>query len=163
MQRDEFAPYAALRPDLVRLAGALLRGSRVRASPEDLVQTVLTRILAGLRAGTLSHDAVDSPRSFAYAALRNLFLDELKAHRTQLEVGLTPPEDGGPEPVAATGPSLAVEQVLARLAPGERCFLTRVVIEERSVADAQSLCGWPDKSPYYHLRLLLDRAREMLR
>ena len=160
---DDFAAFEALRPDLLRLAAILLRGSRVRATPEDLAQTVLTRILANLRGGTLRASAIESPRSFAYAALRNLFLDEVKAHRTRLEDALVEPEDGGPALRARdTGPSLAVRQVLARLSAGERCFLTRVVIEERSVGEAQSLCGWPERSPDYHLRLLLDRAREML-
>jgi DNA-directed RNA polymerase specialized sigma24 family protein len=160
----DFHAFEALHADLLRLARVLLRGSRVRTSPEDLVQGVLTRILAALRAGTLRADAIESPRSFAYASLRNLFLDEVKAHRTRFEESLEEAtEAGAPPPArAAGGPSLLVKQVLGRFEPKERCFLLRVVFEERSVTEAQTLCGWPPLSPYYQLRLLLDRAREML-
>jgi DNA-directed RNA polymerase specialized sigma24 family protein len=158
MATADFAVFEALRPDLLRVARALLRGSRVRLGPEDLVQGALTRILAGLDAGTVRLDAVESARGFAFAAVRNLFLDEVKAHRTRFEDAL----DSGvraPAPAAAS-PSLLVQQILEQFEPPARCFLMRVVFEERSVGEAQGLCGWPDRSPYYHLKLLLDRARE---
>jgi DNA-directed RNA polymerase specialized sigma24 family protein len=154
-----FAAFAALRPQLVRQASHLLRGSRVRAQPDDLAQTVLTRILAGLRAGTLQPEAVQSPRSFAYKCLHNLFLDEVKAHRTRLEREICDREHDGP---AREDGALVIQQVLRQLRPEEACFLTRVVVEERSVGEAQKLCRWPPKAPYYHLRLLIDRVREMV-
>jgi DNA-directed RNA polymerase specialized sigma24 family protein len=154
-----FAAFAALRPQLVRQAAHLLRGSRVRAQADDLAQTVLTRILTGLRAGTLHPEAVQSPRSFAYKCLHNLFLDEVKAHRTQLERALCERED---DARAHEGGALVLKQVLSQLSPEEACFLTQVVIEERSVGEAQKRCRWPPKAPYYHLRLLIDRVREMV-
>lgn len=152
-----FAAFAALRPQLVRQASVLLRGSRVRTQPEDLVQAVLTKILGGMRAGTLQPDAVQSPRAFAYRSLHNLFLDEVKAHRTRLEEDYEAAEEPARE-----GESLVWKQVVQKLEPGERCFLTRVIVEERSVGEAQQLCRWPAKAPYYHLKLLLERAREMI-
>jgi DNA-directed RNA polymerase specialized sigma24 family protein len=161
MGDEAFAAFAALRPQLVRQAALLLRGSRVRTQPEDLVQTVMAKILTGLRAGTLQAEAVQSPRSFAYRCLHNLFLDELKAHRTKLEGEYVEPDRPAHDGPGHEG-SLVWKQVLTRLAPGEGCFLSRVIVEERSVFDAQQLCRWPDKAPYYHLKLLLDRVREMI-
>ncbi|HMG24700.1 MAG TPA: hypothetical protein VK607_25360, partial [Kofleriaceae bacterium] len=146
-------------PQLVRQAAHLLRGSRIRTQPDDLAQTVLTRILTGLRAGTLNPEAVQSPRSFAYKCLHNLFLDEVKAQRTRLESAWCEREDEAP--LREDG-ALVLKQVLSQLSPEEGCFLTRVVLEERSVGEAQKLCRWPPKAPYYHLRLLIDRVREMV-
>jgi DNA-directed RNA polymerase specialized sigma24 family protein len=161
--RDGLAVFEALRPDLLRLARALLRGSRVRAGADDLVQTVLTRILAAVDAGSLRLDTIQSPRHFAYAALRNLFFDEVKAWRTQREEQTGSIERvAPPAPADAAAPSLLIRQVLAVFDPPERCFILRVLVEERSVGEAQKLCGWPPRSPYYHLQLLLERAREAL-
>lgn len=160
MPADDFAIFAVLRQDLVRHAAFLLRGSRVRTHPEDLAQTVLTRILNAMRTGKLHPEALESPRGFAYKCLRNLFFDEVKAYRSRLEAEYFEQDEG--EPGQHDTRSLAVKQVLARLLPEESCFLTRVVLEERSVTEAQQLCRWPPKAPYYHLRLLLARVREML-
>jgi DNA-directed RNA polymerase specialized sigma24 family protein len=157
----ELAGFEALRPEMLRVARALLRGSRVRLEPEDMVQTVLTRIFAGLRDGRIQPEAIQSPRHFAFASLRHLFLDELKAARTRLESSA----DAAAERAAPAGngaPSLLLRQILGRFSAEERCFLVRVVVEERSVPEAQRMCGWPPAAPYYQLGLLLDRAREIL-
>jgi len=157
----EFSVFEGLRPDLLRLARTLLIASRVRTSAEDLVQTALLRIYATQVAGKLDLSTVESPRHFAYAVLRNLFRDELRAPRTRLEHHLDEAEpdrgDGG-----SGVDSLEIRELLSRLEPGERCFLSRLYIEERSVFEAQKLCGWPEASPYYHLRQLLVRVREMI-
>jgi DNA-directed RNA polymerase specialized sigma24 family protein len=161
---SDFAVFEALRADLLRLASTLLRGSRVRTGAEDLVQTVLTRVYTGLSSGSLALATIESPRHFAYAALKNHFLDEVKALRTRVETSLER-VDGSPvvEPKAAPAQeSLLVEQVLALLSVVEREFLVRVVFEECSVEEAQRVCGWPPRSPYYHLKLLLERVREIV-
>jgi DNA-directed RNA polymerase specialized sigma24 family protein len=155
----EYAAFVALRPELLRVARALLKGSRIRLEPEDMVQTVLTRILAGLRDGRIQPDTIQSPAHFAFASLRHFFLDELKAARTRLE---STTADAAAERAAAPAggqPSLLLRQILGRFSVEERCFLVRILVEERSVPESQRMCGWPPVTPYYQLERLLDRAR----
>jgi len=52
--------------------------------------------------------------------------------------------------------------VLLHLEPPERCFLWRVIFEQRAVHEAHELCGWPPRSPYFHYRKLLERVRELM-
>jgi RNA polymerase sigma factor (sigma-70 family) len=147
--------YDALRPDLLRLARALLAGSRVRLEAEDLVQGVLARLL------TADTSGVQSLRHFAYAMLKNLFLDEVRRHSHRFEVLKDAPGDD----VRTADPghaSIEVADLLARLAPHERCFVCKVCFEELSVHEAQKQCGWPPRSPYYQLRLLLERLGTLM-
>jgi DNA-directed RNA polymerase specialized sigma24 family protein len=151
--------FEALRPELLRLARALLRGSRVRLEPEDLVQTVLLRIHAAAAAGKL---AADSPRHFAFAALRNLFLDEVRRHSHQRELHDDKAGADRPDLRGHGASAVEVADLLGRLEPHERRFLELVVFEEMGVGEAQAAAGWPPKSPYYHLRLLLERLARLM-
>lgn len=160
-----FKDFEALRPQLLALSRALTRRMRARVDPEDMVQTVLTEIYAKLQQGK----EIQNPHSYANQALKNRILDEVRRFRHKLEHGWPgqgPSDDEGGqtwEPVDPRGVDPhrdpLVKQLLGRLEEHERCFLWRVIFEERSVRDARELCGWPDKSPYFHLRRLLDRLR----
>ncbi len=163
---DDYEVFERLRPDLLALARTLLRGSRLRLEPEDLVQTILTKIFAALHGGGYTLSSIESPRRFAFRALKNQFLDEVQrfCHTRELlhlERDGAPPEPAAPVAGAPDQvPELA--NLLAKLAPHERCFLLRVVFEERSVEEAQRLCGWPPRSPFYHYRALLARLAGLL-
>jgi RNA polymerase sigma factor (sigma-70 family) len=158
----DYTVFVALRPEMLGMARAILRGSNVRTDPEDLVQTVLAKILAAIQAGTLP--VIESPRHFAYRALKNQFLDDVRrlAHSNELLA-----RDGEQVDTADRGAlqsigNVELRQVLEKLTEQERCFVLNALIEERSVFDAQRHCGWPPRSPYYHLRLLLAKMRELL-
>lgn len=157
-----FKDFEALRPQLLALSRALTRRMRARVDPEDMVQTVLTEIYAKLQQGK----EIQNPHSYANQAIKNRILDEVRRHRHKLERGWPGADDEGGqtwEPVDPRGldphRDPLVKQLLGQLEDKERCFLWRVVFEERSVRDARELCGWPEKSPYFHLRRLLDRLR----
>jgi RNA polymerase sigma factor (sigma-70 family) len=152
----DFSAFESLRPDLLRLAAAMLRHSRARTSADDLVQGTLTRIYGRLDAGTLRIDEVDSPRKFAYTTLRNLFRDEIKSSRAREE-----PLEHAADTAAGSDVRAGVEldELLKLLGDKERAFLVCVLLEERTVGEAQKECGWPERSPYYHLRRLLARLR----
>ena len=162
-----FSDFEALRPQLLGLARVILRHSRVRIDPEDLVQTVLAEILQKLQEGA----EIKNPGGYASCALKNRALDEIRRFHNKYEQAW--PQSTGeegetrtwePPDSGWTDPSLdpMLRDVLAQLEPGERCFLWRVVFEERAVQEAQGLCGWPEKSPYFHLRKLLDRIRPLI-
>jgi RNA polymerase sigma factor (sigma-70 family) len=161
---QELGTFEALRPELLGLASVLLRMSRVRCSPEDLVQSALLRIYTGLLEGRLDVTALVSPRQFAYVVLKNLFRDELRAARTRLEDLLDAEQERRFEETAASSDDgVELGDLLSRFSPCERCFLYCVFVESRPVVEAAALCGWPDASPYYHLRQLLARIRVMTR
>lgn len=162
---QNYSDFEQLRPRLTALARVLLRNARTRIEPEDLVQTVLTEIYAKLESGTV----IANPAGYANMALKNRALDEIRRFHNKYERAW--PTPGGDEAHAWEPPDPAaldpesdpiVRSVLDKLAPEERCFLWRVVFEGRSVGDAQALCGWPEKSPYFHYKKLLERIRPML-
>lgn len=156
--------FEALRPGLTTLARIMLRNARARLEAEDLVQTVLTEIYAKLEQGV----EIANPKAYANMALKNRALDEIRRFHNKYERAWpeNPIEGQSWEPPdpRALDPEHdpLMREVLSKLAEGERCFLWRVVFEQRSVHDAQAQCGWPDKSPYFHYKKLLDRLRPLL-
>lgn len=159
----DYNDFEALRPQLLGLARALCRRLRAKIDPEDVVQTVLTEIFAKLESG---HE-IKNPKSYANQALKNRILDAVRRHAHQYEQPFPESREGDPwEPGdprsldPAADPEL--KELFEQLEPGERCFLWRVVFEQRSVPEAQRMCGWPEKSPYFHLRKLLERVRPLL-
>jgi len=156
--------FEALRPQLLGLARSVLAGARARVEPEDLVQTVLAEIYAKLQQGT----EIRNPQAYANMAIKNRALDEMRRFHNKYERAWPPlSEEAQPwEPPDASAVAAeqdpALRDLLASLSPEERCFLWRVVFEERAVHDAQKLCGWPPKSPYFHYRKLLDRIRPLM-
>jgi DNA-directed RNA polymerase specialized sigma24 family protein len=158
-----YAVFEELRADMMRMAGAILRGARTRMTAEDLVQAVLGKIWAGLSAGTLDVDSIGSPRHFAYASLKNQYLDIVRgaAHaREHLRHDDTIREQASTEP--HPGDRVALSRALIALGEDERRFLVRVVVEGDSVEGAQRALGWPPRSPHYHLRTILARLRAEL-
>lgn len=159
-----YSDFEVLRPRLLGLARILLRNVRARIDPEDLVQTVLTEIYAKLEAGT----EIANPKAYANMALKNRALDEIRRFHNKYEHAwpTTHADDQAWEPPdpAALDPDAdpIVRDVLMQLPAAERCFLWRVVFEQRSVHEAQEMCGWPDKSPYFHYKKLLERIRVMM-
>ena len=134
---------------------------RASVDAEDLVQAVLTEIYAKLKAG----GTIRNPHSYANMAIKNRLLDSVRrmSHKLEKSWPRSDADDMSWEPAdnRSVHPSLdpEIRDVFARLAEGERCFLWRVVFEQHSVPTAQQMCGWPDKSPYFHLRRLLDGLR----
>ena len=61
-----FSDFEALRPQLLALARVILRHSRVRIDPEDLVQTVLAEILQKLQEGA----DVKNPGGYARSGVK---------------------------------------------------------------------------------------------
>lgn len=157
----DYNDFEALRPQLLALARALRSRMRASIDPEDLVQAVLTEIYAKLKSGK----EIRNPHSYANMAIKNRLLDSVRrmSHKLEMAWPRSPGDDSSWEPPdkRAVHPGLdpEIRDVLARLDEGERCFLWRVVFEQHSVPSAQKLCGWPDKSPYFHLRRLLDGLR----
>jgi len=162
-----YSDFESLRPQLLSLARIILRNSRVRIDPEDLVQTVLAEILQKLGEGA----DIKNPAGYASCALKNRALDEIRRFHNKYEQGW--PQSTGEEGEVRTwdpadpgwlepGLDPGLRDIFAQLAPGEQCFLWRVVFEERAVQEAQGMCGWPEKSPYFHLRKLLDRIRPLI-
>jgi DNA-directed RNA polymerase specialized sigma24 family protein len=164
---DDYDRFEALRPDLIAFARTLLRGSRLRLEPDDLVQAVLTKLFAGLHGGGFTLAEIADPRAFALRAVKNQFLDEVRRFSHAREL-LARGREGDAPNLAAAGradePDMEPElrELLGKLDAGERCFIWRVVFEERSVEEAQRLCGWPPKSPFYHLRVLLARLATLM-
>jgi len=159
-----FEQFEKLRPQMLGLARALLRNLRVRLDAEDLVQTVLTEIYSKLKQGT----EIKSPHSYANVAIKNRVRDEIRRFHNKYEDSWPEPLEDGPgwePPDPAQVPQdqqPLLEAVMNHLEPGERCFLWRIVFEQRGVKEAQELCGWPEKSPYFHYRKLLDKVRTFL-
>ena len=159
-----YSDFESLRPQLLALARILLRGVRVRIEPEDLVQTVLAEIYAKLEQGT----EIKNPQAYAGSALKNRALDEMRRFHNKYEQSWPADRESAyewepPDPNSVP-PELdpALRDLLSHLEPHERCFLWRVVFEQRAVHEAQELCGWPPKSPYFHYRKLLERVRELI-
>jgi RNA polymerase sigma factor (sigma-70 family) len=146
------------------LARILLRNARARIEPEDLVQTVLTEIYAKLEAGA----DIKNPVAYANMSIKNRALDEIRRFHNRYEHAWPSEPDSGaawePPDRAAMDAERdpIVRDVLARLEPEKACFLWRVVFEQRSVHDAAEQCGWPEKSPYFHYKKLLDQIRPMV-
>ncbi len=146
------------------LARAILRSARVRLEPEDLVQIVLAEIYQKVQAGR----QIDNPRAYANMALKNRALDEIRRFHNKYEHAWPTDSEGEQswEPPDANSVAAdldpAIRDVLMHLDEQERCFLWRVVFEQRSVHEAQEMCGWPEKSPYFHYRKLLDRLRPLM-
>lgn len=161
---EKYSDFEALRPRLIGLARILLRNARVRIDPEDLVQTVLTEIYAKLEAGV----EIANPKAYANMALKNRALDEIRRFHNKYEHGwptdVAEGVDWEPPDRRALDPDVdpIVRDVLEQLEEKERCFLWRVVFEQRSVHEAQEMCGWPEKSPYFHYKKLLERIRVMM-
>lgn len=161
---ENYNDFEQLRPQLLALARTVLRNTRVRIEAEDLVQTVLTEIYGKLAEGTV----IKNPAAYACCAVKNRAVDEIRRFHNKFErewpaLG----EEAQPwEPIDPTAidpeRDPVLRDVLLALEPQERCFLWRVVFEQRSVHEAQELCGWPPKSPYFHYKKLLDRIRPML-
>jgi RNA polymerase sigma factor (sigma-70 family) len=160
----DFSEFEALRPRLLGLARIMLRNARVRIDPEDLVQTVFAEIYAKLEEGK----EIKNPSAYANSALKNRALDEIRRFHNKYEHEWpTHPDDGSdwepPDPSAIDALlDPEVRDVLQKLEEHERCFLWRVVFEQRAVYEAQKLCGWPPKSPYFHYRKLLAKLRTMM-
>jgi DNA-directed RNA polymerase specialized sigma24 family protein len=159
-----YSDFEALRPQLLALARSVLAGVRARLEPEDLVQTVLAEIYSKLQQGA----EIRNPRAYANMAVKNRALDEMRRFHNKYERAW-PRGAEESQPWEPLDPSAAdaeidpeMREVLSRLSPEERCFLWRVVFEERAVHDAQRLCGWPPRSPYFHYRKLLDRIRPLM-
>ena len=156
--------FEELRPQLLALARTVLSGVRARLEPEDLVQTVLAEIYAKLQQGA----EIRNPRAYANMALKNRALDEMRRFHNKYERGWPADSEDRPswepEDPRSVDADLdpALRELLAQLPPEERCFLWRVVFEERAVHEAQKLCGWPPRSPYFHYRKLLERLRPLV-
>jgi len=159
-----YSDFEALRPQLLALARTVLAGARARMEPEDLVQTVLAEIYSKLQEGT----EIRNPQAYASMALKNRALDEMRRFHNRYERAWpTRGEEATAwEPLdtraVAAEMDPALREILSSLTPEERCFLWRVVFEERAVHDAQRMCGWPPRSPYFHYHKLLDRLRPLM-
>jgi DNA-directed RNA polymerase specialized sigma24 family protein len=157
--------FEALRPELLRFARSLLKHSRLRIEADDLVQSVLGKLYAAHQRGALS---AENPRQFAFAAVKHQFLDEVRhvAYKRRMlgdsgggDAGMSDTVDVSAAHAIAT---IDVADLLSKLAPEERCFVRKVVIEELGVEEARKSCGWPPASPYYQLKLLLARLAKLV-
>ena len=159
-----YSDFEQLRPEMLRLATTLLQNARVRVEPEDLVQTVLAEVYRKLQQGK----DIRRAKAYAFSSIKNRSLDEIRRFHNKYEQAWPtgPGEQQVWEPIAfehadeLQDPGL--QRVFSSLPLAERCFLWRVVFEERAVKEAQKMCSWPDKSPYFHYKKLLEKLRPLL-
>ncbi len=157
--------WTGLRVQLESRARIVAGGSRSRLSPDDLVHDTVAKLLASYGEEGLRARSQDQLLSLAWRTMKNLAID---AARRRTEVLASGHDGEAPDPVDSRGladETLAAErrgarvrEVLAALSDEERCFLVHV-LETDSVPAAQRHCSWPEKSPYYVLRKLLDGLR----
>jgi len=135
-------------------------GARDHAA--DLAQETALRLLARYGHDELAAQPTALVRAIARRALRNLVIDESRRWRPPIGRG----EPACPEALAdmaleARRALARLDMALATLDVPERDFVLAAMRMD-SVLAAQKAVGWPRRSPYYQLGLLLDRLRSAM-
>lgn len=148
------------------MARTMLSGSHLGLEPEDLVQDALMRVSKRLA----DDAAIDNLGGYAFTALRSCFLDALR--RKLRKPGNIASGSGeqdeldraraGDSTEASADLRVLAKQLMDRLDPVERDFLTKVVVEGIAVKTAQQQAGGPPGAPYYVLKQLLARLHSYI-
>lgn len=156
---------AALLAPLATWSQRLVRQGRMSIDPQDFAQEAVCRMVATYGETKLAATPPPVLRAIAWRSLRNMVVDEAR-RRDRMVVREVVPEVADPAPLAdhsldAGQQAARLERALATLGEGERAFILAVMRLD-SVPAAQKQAGWPRASPYYHLRIVLDRLRDAM-
>jgi len=137
-------------------------GRVTSVDPQDLAQEAICRMVATYGADKLAATPGPVLRAIAWRSLRNMVVDESRKKGRRPTTGaiddVADPAPGIDAVVVQQQRAEQLQRALASLASEERAFVL-AVMQLDSVPAAQKQVGWPQRSPYYQLKLIFERLR----